>query len=306
MKVLVLGGGNSTERDVSLRSAAAVAQALREAGYDVLVADPQQGENALDNLPAGVIVFPILHGHGGEDGEIQSWLEKRGLPYLGTQSRQSAICFDKAQAREIYKKNGLPIAEGAAVTRVTYVQHPLAAKPHVLKISRGGSSIGTYLVPDPAQRDQAKVDEVFALGNDAVIEELVKGVEITVPVLDDRAMAVIEIQPPANQEFDYENKYNGATKELCPPVSVDEVTQRRAQELALKAHQVLGCRHLSRTDMIVRPTGEIVMLETNTMPGLTNQSLVPVAAKAEGTGMPGLVTQFVKMVARDYGLKEDE
>ena len=303
MTILVLGGGKSTEREVSLRSAKAVAEALRTAGYVVQEADPADGESVLQSLPLDTIVFPILHGAGGEDGEIQYWLEKANLPYLGTQSAQSVVCFDKAKTREVLSSNNLPVAEGAAVSRMTYPEHPLHNRPHVLKISQGGSSIGTYLVPKPEASDPDKVNEVFELGDEAVIEELVEGAEITVPILDEHVMPVIEIQPPPDQSFDYENKYNGATKELCPPVSIDQATQQRAQELALKAHQALGCRHLSRTDMIVRPTGEIVILETNTMPGMTGQSLLPVAAKAEGMDMPALVTKFVDMVVRDYGLE---
>lgn len=299
MKVVVLGGGDSTERDVSIRSAQAVTDALRNGGFEVIEIDPSHGLGQLQGMRE-VMVFPILHGTGGEDGQIQTELEKLGLPYLGTKSTESAICFDKNHTRRVLESAGLPIARGDVVTRETYASSELTEQPHVLKISRGGSSIGTYIVRDSKLVDQAQVDAVFGLGEEAVIEELVAGVEITVPVLGDQALPVIEIQPPVGKEFDYENKYNGATKEICPPVSIDTDTQHRAQELALQAHQTLGCRHLSRTDMIVRPSGQIVILETNTMPGMTAQSLLPLSAKQAGLDMVGLVTKFVTMVENDY------
>jgi D-alanine-D-alanine ligase len=302
MQILVLGGGNSPEREVSLRSAAAVTKALQTAGLTASQADPQDGFSCLDELEKDTIVFPILHGAEGEDGVIQAELEKRQIPYLGTDSIASAICFDKAQAREVLQRAGVPVAAGAEVTDADYSDHPFTKKPHVLKVSRGGSSIGTYIVADTSKIDQAKVAEVFSLDSKAVIEELVEGVEITVPVLDNTALPVIEIRPPENAEFDYENKYNGKTRELCPPESVDEETQKRAKELAEKVHEVLGCRHLSRIDMIVRSNKEMVVLEANTMPGMTDQSLYPKSAAIAGMPMSELVKKFVELVKHDYNL----
>lgn len=301
MKVLVLGGGDSTERAVSLRSAKAVAEALKTAGIEIIEADSAEGLDILGDKRV-TMVFPILHGQGGEDGKIQAELEKRNLPYLGTQARESQICFDKIKTLEVYKRVGLPTAHGSAVTRKTYVNNKISQKPHVLKISQGGSSIGTYIVNDPTSVDEQKVDEVFSLGETAVLEPLVVGVEITVPVLDNQPLSVIEIVPPEIGGFDYENKYNGATKEICPPKSVDLKTQKQAQQLALRAHKALNCRHLSRTDMMVQSDGSIVLLETNTMPGMTDRSLYPIAAQVAGLTMPKLMQKFVDMVTRDYDL----
>lgn len=303
MHVLVLGGGSSTEREVSLRSAKAVADALVIAGYDVLTADSNEGDSVFQNLPEGTIVFPILHGNGEEDGTIQRRIEGFKLPYLGSDSDSSALCFSKSRTREAYQKAGLPIAAGISVSRSQYMDHELRLRPHVLKVSEGGSSIGTLIVHNPHKMDDEKVDEVFRLGSEAVLEELVEGIEITVPVLDKTALPVIEIQAPEGQEFDYENKYNGATKEICPPVSVDKKLQKQAQEYAQQAHEILGCRHISRTDIIVRPDGTMILLETNTMPGMTDKSLFPLAAKTAGLDMQALVTNFVAFVRRDYKLQ---
>lgn len=299
MKITVLGGGDSPEREVSLRSSAAVAEALATEGYEVERLDPKDIE-VLNSIPGGSIVFPILHGYHGEDGFIQAELEERKLPYLGSGSKASADCFDKWKTRELLKQSGLPVALGEHVDKATYPNSQLKKGPHVLKAVGGGSSIGTYIVRDPGAVSEAAVNGVFAVSDMAVVEELVEGVEITVPILDGTALPVIEIQPPKEQEFDYENKYNGLTQELCPPVSISGEVQKTAQVLAEKAHTVLGCRHLSRVDMIVRPDNSMVILEINTMPGMTDQSLFPKSARAAGIEFPALMSRCVEMVRRDY------
>ena len=301
MKIVVLGGGESTEREVSLRSAKAVSDALETAGFDVINLDPINFA-VLDSIDSKDIVFPILHGNNGEDGKIQRELESRGLAFLGSGSKSSEICFDKTRARDAFQAAGLPIADGGAVTKESYRNHPLIKKPHVLKISEGGSSIGTYLVHDPNLINTQKVSEVFSLGEHAVIEELVDGVEITVPLLDGQALPVIEIKPPENEEFDYANKYNGKTQEICPPTAIDKTIQEHAQRLSEKAYAALGCRHLARADIIVRSDNNMVILEINTMPGMTSQSLYPLSANVAGLTFPELMKQFVKLVERDYAV----
>lgn len=300
MKVYVLGGGDSTERNVSIRSARAVADALKQAGFEVVEVDPIDGLEGLDDAQG--IVFPILHGAGGEDGVIQRELEKRKLPYLGSTSSVSEVCFDKAKTRNVLEAAGVPVAQGASVSKESYYHHSISKGPHVLKVARGGSSIGTYIVRDATHIDSKKVDEVFALDDIAILEELVEGTEITVPIFDKKAMLVFEIVPPDGEEFDYENKYNGKTRELYPPRSIDETACRSAERLAERVDAVMGARHLSRVDMIVRPNGEMVVLELNTMPGMTQQSFYPQAAVLTGTPLPRLVSDFVDLVKRDYNL----
>jgi len=296
MQVIVLGGGNSPERAVSLRSSKAVAAALREAGYEVIEKDPADGIEFLDDLPKDCIVFPILHGAEGEDGSIQLELENRGLKFLGSGSESSRNCFDKDEARKILVSQGIKMPEAGVVSFETYSSHPLKTKPHALKAARGGSSIGTYLVKDPENIDEAKVKEVFDLDNKAVIEELIVGPEITVPVLGEKALPVIEIIPPESGEFDYENKYNGQTQELIPSINVSEEKQKEAQELAEAVHKIMGCRHLSRTDIMMSSAGDLFVLEINTIPGMTDQSLYPKAAAAAGLSMPELMKEFIKLI----------
>ncbi len=293
--VVVLGGGDSPERDVSLRSSAAVVQAAKDADYDVSMFDPKDGLGFLDQLPKDVIVLPILHGAGGEDGVLQAELEKRQLKFLGSGSVASRICFDKSLTRKRLAEKGLLVPDGVAITKAEYNKHPLAQKPHILKVARGGSSIGTLFVRNPKVVDTEKINEIFDLDNLAILEELVEGVEITVPILDNGALPVVEIHPPENGEFDYNNKYNGRTQETCPATSINSELQIKAQKIAEQAHAVTGCRHLSRVDIIVRPDNNMVILEVNTLPGMTTQSLYPKSAKVAGVSMTELITKFINM-----------
>jgi D-alanine-D-alanine ligase len=298
MKILVLGGGNSSERPVSLRSAAAVAETLAELGYDVSRCDPKDGDAALRQaLAQADLVFPILHGAGGEDGAIQAIIEQTKKPYLGSGVAASQLCFDKAAYKKLLQQHLIATPEGQMVDLAGFQNSPLSQRPYVLKPVSGGSSIDTFIVRDPATADQTAIAQAFERYTQLLLEELVEGVEITVPVLGVDALPVVEIVPPDGQEFDYENKYNGATSELCPPRNVTEADQAAAQHLAKAIHQATGCRHLSRTDMIITPGHEIYVLETNTLPGMTGQSLFPRAAAVSGLDWPQLVARFVELAS---------
>jgi D-alanine-D-alanine ligase len=267
-----------------------------------LEADPHYDNHILNSLPKNTLVFPILHGAGGEDGKLQKQLEDLGLSYLGSSSKISEACFDKWQTRLILEENNIPTAPGARVNKQNYADCELAKQPHVLKVLHGGSSIGVLMVREPVNADLVKIDEIFGLENDAALESLVEGVEITVPILDQTALPAIEVRPPVGGEFDYENKYNGQSAELCPPPSISENQHTEVQRLAEQVHEVMGARHLSRVDTIMRPDGSFVVLEINTIPGLTDQSLYPKAAAMAGLSMPQLVKKFAELVKRDYSL----
>lgn len=302
MSVLVLGGGDSPEREVSLRSAAAVATAAKTASFDVQEADPARGLGFLEGLDPKTVILPILHGRGGEDGSLQIELERRNLAFLGSGSQSSANCFDKWKSLLTFKENGIPVADGLLVTKETYKDSPIAKKPHVLKVVHGGSSIGTLIVRDPAMVSAQEIEKIFAMENQAIAESLIEGTEATIPVLDQSALTPIEIIPPPAGEFDYENKYNGQTQELCPPKSVSVQKQEELKRLAEKVHSVMGCRHLSRVDIMMDKRANPYVLEINTIPGLTDQSLFPKSAAVAGLSMPDLVSFFVAMVRRDYKL----
>ncbi len=298
MKILVLGGGNSSEREVSLRSSAAVSVALTAIGHAVEMADPTDGEEAvMAAVERNELVFPILHGTGGEDGTIQRLLDTAGKPYLGSDAAASELCFDKVRLKTVLVDNGILTPKSEVVTTASFGTSGLAKAPFVLKPVADGSSVGTMIVKSlPYNSEQAAV--LLQGYGQMLLEELIVGIEITVPVLGAAALPVIEIVPPAGKVFDYENKYNGATSELCPPLHVSPELQNRAQRLAEEVHSVSGARHLSRTDMIITPGGQIYVLEINTLPGMTATSLLPKSAAAAGLDWSKLAARLVELAAR--------
>ncbi len=294
MKVLVLLGGTSPEREVSLRSGRAVADALKASGHEVLEYDPKDGYGGLAQFVDKVdCVFPILHGEGGEDGVVQDELEKAGFKYLGSDSMVSKICFDKTKFKEILNKLSILTPEGEVVNKDNIAQSELLKKPYVLKPVDGGSTIDAFIIRDPTNQSYDPL--VFDRYESMLLEQLIEGTETTVPILGNSALPVIEIIPPEGKEFDYENKYNGATQELCPPPHVDELKQKEAQDLAVRIHKEVGARHLSRTDMIIDKDGKSWVLELNTIPGLTPQSLLPKSAQVAGLNMQQLVQKFLDL-----------
>jgi D-alanine-D-alanine ligase len=300
--ILILAGGASSEREVSLHSGASVANALKMKGHQVTIIDPAE----LDRIKASEYdaCFPVLHGAGGEDGTIQARLEQLGVPYVGSDVAASKLCFDKITYKRKLLRFELPtpsFAELDADRDKDLEHHPLAQKPFVVKPVTGGSSIDTFVVRDPSEADfDAITDALLSYGR-MLIEVLIPGQEITVAVLDDRPLPVIEIIPPESGEFDYANKYNGQTQELCPPLNIAENIQAEAGELAVKIHELCGCAGFSRTDMMVTEKGEVMVLETNTIPGMTDQSLFPKAASAAGIAMPELCDQLVRLALQRAG-----
>ena len=295
MKILVLGGGDSPEYEVSLKSSRAVYEAAIELGHQAEWLDPMDGDAAVREAAArNEIVLPILHGVNGEDGVIQRLLDETGVPYLGSGVAASELCFNKARVRELLAKNGILVARGEVVTSESLEQCELAKAPFVLKPVQDGSSVGVMLVRKlPFDRDN--VLALLAKYGQMLIEELIVGTEITVPVLGKTALPVVEIVPPSGKEFDYENKYNGATSELCPPQHVSAQVQKRTQRIAEQVHSLTGARHLSRTDMMIDANERIYVLEINTMPGMTAQSLFPKSAAVAGMPWTKLVERFVEL-----------
>jgi D-alanine-D-alanine ligase len=294
-KVLLLAGGRSDEREVSLRSGLAVKNALQKQGHQVTSWDPVK---PLDQLDLGnyEVVFPVLHGAGGEDGSLQAQLESTGIPFVGTGSVASALCFDKWRYKKTLLQNNFPTPKGELVDEASFWQSPLIKHPFVLKPNDGGSSIDNLLMRDASpQIDQALVASLFNKHPRLLLEELIEGDEITLAVLDDQPLPAIEIIPPPSGEFDYENKYNGKTQELCPPLNVSVDTQLKAQTMAIEIHQLVGCRHFSRTDIMVNKKGDLFVLETNTIPGMTDQSLFPKAASVGGWPMEQLVDRLIQL-----------
>ena len=262
MKVSVLAGGVSGEREVSLRSGAAVAKALRSIGVKV-----PQGTD---------ICFLCLHGTYGEDGEVQRELEAAGMPFTGSGSEASARAFDKLKARDAMTAAGVPMAESQEWTPECGWQ-----PPYVLKPVASGSSLGTYVVSTEEEAKKAVKEAKKWKDGAMMIERLIEGSEMTVGILGEQALPVIEVRP-GKGFYDYKNKYtSGATQYLCPAPIPKEKAQE-LQALALQAHHALGCEVLSRADIMVDAEGKPHVLEVNTLPGMTDLSLLPKAGRAAG------------------------
>ena len=296
MNILVIGGGTSSERPVSLRSAQAVYDALETNSLNIVdIYDWDGTEEWLNReVKKYDVVFPVLHGEGGEDGKIQRILERNKVAFVGTDSLRSAECINKTATKNILRKHGIRVPKGQVVTYQQYIAHDLYNKAHVLKPVIGGSSIDTFIFPELSSRVDADITKAFEVHHTLLVEEYITGIEITVPILVDKKLPIIEIIPPKNATFDYANKYNGKTQELCPAVHLSKDQQNEAYDIAKSVHSVMGCRHLSRTDMIVQ-NNEIVVLEINTMPGFTSQSLFPRAAAVFGFNMQDLTMYLVQL-----------
>lgn len=280
-KITVLQGGPSAEREVSLRSGAAVAKALTESGYDV-TSVTVEGETV--EIPAGTeLVFVCLHGTFGEDGKLQRILSKLGIPYTGSNESASRDAFDKVVTKSIFIENGLPTPQSQLISKIEdlTLELPVAVKPPCQ-----GSSVGVTLVHNAEQLKTA-LDEALRYGERALVEKLIIGKELTVGILDGKALPVIEIRIKEGF-YDYTNKYTpGASEHLCPAPLESEITAA-VQRVALRAHQALGCGIYSRVDVMLAEDGQPYLLEVNTVPGMTATSLVPDAAKVAGYTMPQL------------------
>ncbi len=296
MNYLVLGGGTSPEKDVSYRSAKAVQAALEELGHSVQYLDPAttSTDEIIQVASESDLTFPILHGTGGEDGELQRQFEAAGINYFGPDPEACDTTFDKVVFKRILEAHNLPTPRWSVISVEELENEPLAKNPFVLKPIDGGSSIDTFIVRT-IPFDSAPLAEALKRYGEMLIEELIEGSEITVGILDTTPLPVVEIIPPKDKEFDYENKYNGATQELCPPQNVSPELQLEAQRLALATHEATHCRHLSRTDILIDNRGELFIIDTNTVPGLTNQSLFPKAAAEAGYSWVELVKKFTQL-----------
>ena len=302
MHIVVIAGGSSSERDVSLRSGAAVQAALIQAGHQATIHDP--AEQPIDDaLGKYDVAFPIIHGQGGEDGSLQQQLEAIGLAYVGSGVDACRLTFNKSTYKELLNSQGIPTPAGSLIRVDNLHNNPLVQTPFVLKPYDGGSSVDTFIVRDQAAAPWQRIEQALTdTYHEMLLESLIEGIEITVGVVGEQALPVIEIIPPSGGEFDYENKYNGASQELCPPQHVAAEVQQQAQQLALQIHQLCDCQDFSRTDMIVSSDGKLIVLETNTLPGMTNESLLPKAAGVAGMAMPALCDRLVQLaVSRQTG-----
>jgi D-alanine-D-alanine ligase len=294
LKITVMLGGPSAEREVSLRSGAAVVAALRSLGHDVSELDPRDESWVLP--PGTEVVFLALHGTYGEDGTVQKQLDKLGVCYTGCDAASSRLGFDKVLTKERCVAAGVPTARFAEID-APKASWPMGWDPPVvLKPARQGSSVGLNFVERVADWNHA-LAEAMRHDSRVLLEERISGRECTVGILDGQALPIVEVRPKTGV-YDYQSKYTaGATEYLCP-APFDAAVARRIQEAALGAFRAIGGRDYARVDVMVRANGEPVVLEVNTLPGMTGTSLLPKAAAAAGIGYAELCQRMVDLARR--------
>jgi len=293
MKIGVLLGGNSAEREVSLASGKAISAACKELGHDVLDLDPQFDVRLLvSDLLTVDLVFNGLHGGDGENGVIPGFLQSLGVKYTGSKTEASAICMDKriskalVHRKDLLTPNWVSLANNDPLPSVGDMVFPVVIKPN-----DQGSTIGLTVVKDESELDDA-IELARQFANVVLIEEFIVGKEITVTVIGDKAYPIVEIVP-SHGLYDYECKYNQGMTEYFCPANIDKDLTKAIQESALKIHKLLGCRHYSRADFRLDENGKAWFLELNTLPGMTETSLVPKAAKASGLSFPELIQTII-------------
>jgi D-alanine-D-alanine ligase len=294
LHITVLLGGPSAEREVSLRSGEGVARALRSLGHHVSEVDPQAGTFALPQ-PTDV-VFLALHGTYGEDGTVQEQLEKLGVPYTGCDAGASRLAFDKLLTKQRCEAAGIPTAKYLVVDSPK-TPWPLGWQPPlVIKPVCQGSSVGLQFVERVADWNAA-LREAFRFDSRLLVEEKIAGRETTVGILDDRPLPVVEVRPKSGA-YDYRNKYTPGNTEYFCPAEFDEAVTARIQAAGLGAFRAVGGRDCARVDVMVRPGGEPVVLEVNTLPGMTPTSLLPKAAAAAGLNYEQLCQKIIELALR--------
>jgi len=311
-RVGVLMGGPSSERDISIKSGKAVFRALKKNNINAVsyeLAMPLNTNGYMQSVKEKIgamdidIAFIALHGEFGEDGTIQKILEEIKIPYAGSKTRASKLAIDKIDSREIFEKNNIPVPRYNVVVRGEVLpDEPVSdnikiffeelSMPIVVKPSTEGSSIGLSMVDSENSLYKA-VSNAFKYSDRVIIEEYIEGREITVGILEDRALPVVEIIP-RNRFFDFEAKYNKGVTDYKVPAEIDKEKYRECQEMALLAHKVLGARFFSRVDMILDKDGTPYILELNTIPGLTETSLLPLAAAEAGIDFNQLVLKILE------------
>src|SRR6478736_4920849 len=294
LNITVFLGGPSAEREVSLHSGAQVAAALRSLGHNVQELDPAKPEWRLPQ-PTDV-VFLALHGTYGEDGTVQAELEKLGVAYTGCDAAASRIGFDKALTKDRCVAAKVPTAR-SLVMETAKTPWPMGWNPPlVIKPVRQGSSVGLQFV-ERVEEWPAALAESLRHDSQVLIEEKIIGRETTVGILDDQPLPVVEVRPKSGV-YDYRTKYSvGATEYFCP-APFDEATTQRVQAAGLAAFKAIGGRDYSRVDVMVRANGEVVVLEVNTLPGMTETSLLPKAAAAAGIGYADLCQRMVLLALK--------
>lgn len=309
-RIAVLMGGRSAEREISLLTGEQIYQALIQKEYEAIKVDLD--ENIVQNLLTinPDVVFIALHGKFGEDGTVQGLLEILGLPYTGSGVMASALGINKAMSKKVFKATGIDTPAYLVVSAEEYreggnrIHEDVIAAigtPLVIKPSCEGSTIGMSMVRKASELPEA-FEKAFLCGSEVIVEQFVEGIEITVGVLGNNPIALPALEIVTKTDFyDYETKYTKGLSEHIVPARLPEDQRSRAQEIAVRAHNALGCKGFSRVDIIVDVQGRPHVLEINTIPGMTTLSLFPDAARAAGYDFPDLISHITELA-----LEKDE
>ena len=281
-------GGPSTEREVSLCSGRAVARGLHVAGYDVTEIDIDSHEL---NIPEKIeAVFIALHGEFGEDGQVQKLLEQRGLPYVGSGPEASKAAFDKRISKRIFVENGIPTPEYEILGKG---DEKTLRFPVVIKPACQGSTIGVHRVLSESEWENARKD-TLSYGEEMIVESYIEGQEVTVGIVGNEALPVIEIVAPDGW-YSYNAKYTKGVCRYLVPAPIDAMLYRACQDIALRTFEALGCRGFARVDFRISDSDDLYVLELNNIPGFTETSLLPKAAAEMGMGFSELCDRIMAM-----------
>lgn len=299
LKIVVMLGGPGAEREVSLSSGAGVVKALCSLGHEVVELDPKTPDWT---LPKGtdVVCLAPLHGTYGEDGTVQRQLEALGVPYTGCDAEASRIAFDKVLTKRRCVEAGIPTARFVVIDSEEASWPTGWQPPVVVKPVCQGSSVGLQFVERVSEWAEA-LREAFRYDSQLLVEEKIEGRETTVAILDDKALPIVEVRPKSGP-YDYRNKYTAGRTEYFCPAPFDDPTTERIQAAAFGAFRAVGGRDFARVDVMVRPGGEPIVLEVNTLPGMTPTSLLPKAAAAAGISYEQLCQRMIELAIARKGV----
>lgn len=292
LNIVVMLGGPSAEREVSLKSGAGVVKALRSLGHTVFETDPKTPDWILPP-DTDVVCLAPLHGTYGEDGQVQEQLEELGVVYTGCNSKSSRIAFDKVLTKQKCIKAGIPTANFEVVNSARAPLPKSLHLPLVVKPIRQGSSVGLQFV-ERFEDWQSAVTGALKFDSEVLVEEKIIGRECTVGVLNDEALPIVEVRPKTGA-YDYRNKYTAGRTEYFCPADFNPATTKKIQAAALGAFRAIGGRDYGRVDVMVRANGEPIVLEVNTQPGMTETSLLPKAAAAAGISYEQLCQRMIDL-----------
>lgn len=315
MKVLIISGGDSSERKISLISAKEVKKALEENNFKVKIFDLRKGYQKLNKASANFdVIFPVIHGEEGEGGKLHKFLKTLNKPYIGGDWRSFKKGWYKISFKKFCELNNIPTSKwkilASHLKGVKLIREIIEfGFPSVLKANSGGSSKEVVMLKNKEDLKGFNFLNLIKSDTKLFVERFLPGIEVTVGIVGNKALPVIEIVPPKNGWFDYKNKYSGKTQKTADAPSLTESQRKKVQEVALKIHSLLKLGDYSRIDFIVTSTSSSHMssgngfepyaLEANTIPGMTAESLLPKAAKAAGISFPNLVKKLVEMALDD-------